>query len=169
MNGHAIFDGCRYTLEESLSTLGSEGEIVICRREDGTRFACPLRIWEEHAERVSVFSEAKVTNRSSSDEKIALFRSLFRGREDLYAKRWYNLRNGQSGYSPVCGNEWAAGLCNKRAVSCGNCPNRELLPITDGVVYRHLEGSDEHTRDVVRLYPMLQDETTYILAIDFDG
>jgi superfamily II DNA or RNA helicase len=169
MNGHAIFDGCLYTFEESLSTLGSEGEIVICRREDGTRFACSLKIWEEHAEHVSAFSDAKITNRSSSDEKIALFRSLFRGREDLYSKRWHNLRTGKSGYSPVCGNEWAAGLCNKKAVSCGNCPNRDLLPVTDNVIYRHLEGRDEHARDVVGLYPMLQDETTYILAIDFDG
>lgn len=169
MSEHAIFDDCRYTFEESLSMLGSEGEMVICQREDGTRFACPREIWEAHSATVPAFSNASVTNRSSSEEKILLFRSLFRGREDMFAKRWHNLRTGQSGYSPACRNEWAADLCNKKVVSCGNCPNRDLLPITDEVIYRHLEGRDEHARDVVGLYPMLQDETTCILAIDFDG
>lgn len=169
MNGHAIFDNCRYTLEESLTAVGSEGDIIICRRDDGTRYACLSQIWEEHVERITTFPDAKVTNQSTSEDKIALFRSLFRGRDDLFAKRWYNLKSGKSGYSPTCRNEWAEDLCNKKAVSCGKCPNRSLLPISEEVIYRHLEGKDAHARDVIGLYPMLQDETTYFLAIDFDG
>ena len=33
-------------------------------------------------------------------QRIALFRNLFRGREDVYAKRWTNV-DGRSGYSPA--------------------------------------------------------------------
>ena len=59
-------------------------------------------------------------------------------------------------------------MCNKKITPCGRCPNRDLLPLTDEVIYRHLEGRDKYARDAVGLFPMLQDETTYILAIDFD-
>lgn len=53
-----------------------------------------------------------LTAASSPDEKIALYLSLFRGREDVYAMRWEG-RNGRSGYSPACANEWRAQLCGK--------------------------------------------------------
>jgi len=43
-------------------------------------------------------------------EKIRLFVSLFKGREDVYAKRWQN-REGRAGYAPVCRNEWKSSLC----------------------------------------------------------
>jgi len=43
-----------------------------------------------------------VTAASSSRVKIALFRSLFRGREDVFPRRWENIRSGKSGYAPVC-------------------------------------------------------------------
>ena len=52
--------------------------------------------------------------RLSLDEKVSLFRSLFRGREDVFARRWQNRSNGKSGYQPVCENEWNPQLCNKR-------------------------------------------------------
>ena len=51
---------------------------------------------------------------SELQRRVALFRSLFRGREDVYAKRFVS-RDGRSGYSPVCKNRWTEG-CNKR---CG--------------------------------------------------
>ena len=55
---------------------------------------------------------------SSPEEKIRLFRSLFRGREDVFAKRWYSLTKEKGGYSPVCGNEWKEGVCPKPKSSC---------------------------------------------------
>lgn len=54
-----------------------------------------------------------VNNNSSSVDKINLFISLFRGREDVYAKRWQN-REGKSGYVPVCINEWIRGKWKER-------------------------------------------------------
>jgi len=52
---------------------------------------------------------------------------------------------------PACKNEWVGGACDKKAYSCGKCPNRDFLPLTDDVIYRHLEGKDDHCRDVVGL------------------
>ena len=105
---------------------------------------------------------------SSSQEKINLFRSLFRGREDVFARRWQSMTSGKSGYQPVCENEWKEGLCDKRKYKCANCPNRMLKPLTDEDIYKHLEGKDSLARDVIGIYPMLQDETCHFLCADFD-
>lgn len=114
-------------------------------------------------------SEAAVTKHSSPQEKITLFRSLFHGRDDVFARRWYSEKSKKSGYQPVCGNEWAVGICDKRKYKCSVCPNRSLLPLTDRDIFSHLSGKDELCRDVVGVYPMLKDETCRFTAIDFDG
>src|SRR3989337_2698129 len=106
---------------------------------------------------------------SSSQSKIALFRSLFRGRDDVYPRRFESRKTGKAGYAPACANEWVRGLCDKRAVKCAECPHRRFLPITDDVVRWHLSGRDSAGRDfVMGVYPMLQDETCFFLAADFD-
>jgi hypothetical protein len=55
---------------------------------------------------------------SAPEDKIALFRSLFRGREDVYPRRFESRRTGKSGYAPVCANEWVRSLCEKPRVRC---------------------------------------------------
>ena len=104
-----------------------------------------------------------VTKESPSGDKIRLFRSLFRGRDDVYPKYWQSKKTGKKGYSPVCKNEWKTGLCNKPKVKCSVCPNRDLDPVTDKVIRDHLEG-----KITIGVYPLLQDETCYFLAVDFD-
>ncbi len=94
--------------------------------------------------------------------KVALFRSLFRGRTDVYPVRWESAKGGY-GYSPACANEWKRGLCNKRQTKCGDCANRLLLPVTDQVIYDHLAG-----KSTVGVYPLLDDNCCYFLAADFD-
>lgn len=111
---------------------------------------------------------AAVHKYSSPDEKIQLFRSLFRGREDVFAKRWYSAKTEKSGYSPVCANEWREGVCVKPKGSCSKCENRELVALSNAILYAHLSGKDGYGRDVVGLYPILPDDTCYFLAIDFD-
>ena len=103
-----------------------------------------------------------------TEKKIELFKLLFIGREDVYAKRYYNQKTGQSGYVPACANEWVQGVCDKRKYKCSQCPNRSFIKINDRIIYNHLKGDDEFTRDVIGTYPMLPDETTKFLAIDFD-
>jgi superfamily II DNA or RNA helicase len=96
---------------------------------------------------------------SSRKVKIALLRSLFRGREDVYAVRWES-RKGKSGYSPACANEWDPLLCRK---PCAKCNNNKYIPISDEVIRDHVLG--KHT---VGIYPLLLDETCWFLAADFD-
>ncbi|CDL00978.1 Putative helicase [Magnetospirillum gryphiswaldense MSR-1 v2] len=110
-----------------------------------------------------------MTGTASPAIKIALFRSLFRGREDVFPKRWSNPRSGKSGYSPACANEWVPRLCGKPKVKCGDCPNRHFLPVTDTVIAQHLRGEGSDGRDfIIGVYPMLADETCWFLAADFD-
>jgi len=71
---------------------------------------------------------------SSPEEKIALFRSLFRGREDVYPRRFESRKTGKSGYAPACANEWVRGICEKPRIKCAACPNRRFLPVTDEVL-----------------------------------
>ena len=104
-----------------------------------------------------------VTDGSTNEEKLELFQSLFRGREDAYARRWESRDGKKSGYMPDCRNEWAQGICEKPRVKCGDCKNRELIPLDKNVYARHLAG-----RDVIGGYPMLPDENCLFLAIDFD-
>jgi len=108
-------------------------------------------------------------------EKVALVRRLFRGREDVYALRWESRNTGKSGYQPACQNEWVDALCNKRKVRCNECSNRNLLPLTDEAIARHLTGirhassTQGYNPDFfIGIYPLLTDETCCFLAIDFD-
>src|SRR3989454_12438994 len=106
---------------------------------------------------------------SSSDEKIALFRSLFRGREDVYPRRFESRKTGKSGYAPACANEWVRGICEKPRIKCAECPHRRFLPVTDEVIRWHLSGRDDVGQPFVAgVYPMLLDETCFFLAVDFD-
>lgn len=105
---------------------------------------------------------------SSPQEKIKLYRSLFRGREDVFARRWHSIKSEKSGYQPVCENEWDNALCDKKKYKCSACPNRKLAALTDKDIYEHLSGKDLYGRDVVGIYPMLNDETCCFLCADFD-
>src|SRR5882762_1237244 len=99
-----------------------------------------------------------ITNNSPPAEKIELFRSLFRGREDVYPRRFESRRSGKSGYSPVCANEWVAGICEKPRIKCADCPNRRFLAMTDEVIRWHLSGTDDRGRSFVAgVYPMMLD------------
>jgi hypothetical protein len=112
---------------------------------------------------------AGIGHHSASAQKIALFRSLFRGREDVYPRRFESRKTGEAGYSPVCGNEWVRGVCEKPRIKCADCPHQRFLPVADDVIRRHLSGQDESGRDFVAgVYPMLLDETCFLLAVDFD-
>jgi superfamily II DNA or RNA helicase/very-short-patch-repair endonuclease len=103
------------------------------------------------------------------ENKLALFRWLFRGRDDVYARRFTSRKTGKSGYAPACANEWVTGLCEKPRIKCAECPNRRFLPVTDDVIRHHLSGMDGVGQDfVMGVYPMLLDETSFFLAVDFD-
>ncbi len=99
-------------------------------------------------------TKRKVNRRSPPEEKVAVFRALFRGREDVYALRWENARTGRSGWSPAVKGGWV----NARK------SDREHLPLSDEVVSDHLGGVHH-----AGMYPLLDDDSCRLLACDFDG
>jgi len=112
---------------------------------------------------------SSVDQHSSSAAKIALFRSLFRGRDDVYPRRFESRKTGKSGYAPACANEWVRGICEKPRIKCAECRHRRFLPVTDEVVRWHLSGCDADGQPFVAgVYPLLLDDTCFFLAVDFD-
>jgi superfamily II DNA or RNA helicase/very-short-patch-repair endonuclease len=110
-----------------------------------------------------------VNQHSSAEAKIALFRTLFRGREDVYPRRFESRKTGRAGYSPACGNEWVRGICEKPRIKCSECPHQRFLPVTEEVIRWHLSGRDDQGGAfVMGVYPMLLDEICFFLAADFD-
>ena len=97
-----------------------------------------------------------------AEDKIKLYRSLFRGREDIYARRWE--KSGKSGYSPAYEFSWDEFNAHRaQGGNLKNFENKTPLPLTDSVIHQHLLG-----QIVVGIYPILEDNTSYFLAADFD-
>jgi superfamily II DNA or RNA helicase len=110
-----------------------------------------------------------INHHSSPEAKVELFRSLFRGRADVYPRRFESRKTGKSGYAPACSNEWVRGICEKPRIKCAECPHRRFLLVTDDVIRWHLCGQDDAGQPFVAgMYPMLLDETCFFLAVDFD-
>jgi hypothetical protein len=113
-------------------------------------------------------SSSSIDRLSPAEAKIRLFRSLFRGREDIYARRFESRKTGKSGYAPACANEWVRGICEKPRIKCAECPHRRFLAVADDVIRWHLSGFDAGGEPFVAgIYPLLPDETCWFLAIDF--
>jgi superfamily II DNA or RNA helicase len=113
-----------------------------------------------------------INNQSSQEEKIRLFRSLFKGRADVFPRRFENSKTGKSGYALVCRNEWQAGICQKPKIACQDCNFRAFVPVNDETIRNHLRGNDPQeyaAKDfTIGVYPLLTDETCWFLAVDFD-
>ena len=156
--------GTEYTFLEQCPSLDDAKQYILCTDSAGNRFICS-DMWNSGT---LPENSAPITTHSSAQEKIESFLSIFQGRPDLYAKRYYSVKTGKSGYTPVCRNEWQMGLCDKKKYRCPNCPNREFVPLSAPIIKAHLLGRDKLCRDVAAIYPMLEDNTTWLLAADFD-
>lgn len=93
-------------------------------------------------------------------EKISIFRNLFKGREDVFAKYWASRRTGKKGYSPVCKNEWIPQICRK---PCEKCGNKDYVPLDDFWIEKHLKGEV-----TIGIYPIQLDDRVNFLVFDFD-
>ena len=108
-------------------------------------------------------SDSQLTQTFSTEQKLTIFRQLFRGREDVYPLRWQSKKTGASGYMPECSNKFDRRVCDIEHVRCYACPNRKYRPVTDNAILAHLKG-----QHVMGVYPLLPDDTCWFLAIDFD-
>lgn len=163
--------GCRDSrselalLDEQIARVQARLDDVVRERGQLEQDLAGLRGRREsiaRAEAASSHAHDAPSTRSAAD-KVALFRSLFAGRADVFPKHWHNPKSDRKGYSPACSNEWVKGVCDKPRVKCGECPNQAFIPVTDRVILDHLQG-----RHVAGVYPMLDDETCHFLAVDFD-
>ena len=94
-------------------------------------------------------------------DKIKLYRSLFRGRDDVFARRWEKT----GGYFPDYTFDWNEFNAHKaRGGSIKDFDNKTLTPLTDNLVRKHLAG-----QITIGIYPILEDNASYFLAADFDG
>lgn len=101
----------------------------------------------------------------SPEEKTALWMKRFRGRPDVFARKWYDKETGKGNYSPVCSKFWSPG-CHiklKDGVSCAKCEIRQMTPVGHETVLKHLQGYEEHS-----IYVVPEDGMIYFGAIDFD-
>jgi superfamily II DNA or RNA helicase len=158
----------------SEDTLKAELERTVaeCKRLREENARLRLRIGEApaepgpHTEQVSTSAErpspsAPVTVGSQPEAKVSLFRSLFRGRDDVYAVRWEG-KGGKTGYSPAGIREWVPEAAGKPGQKK---PYRlsKLFPLSDDVVRDHLLG-----QQTIGVYPLLEDDTCWFVAVDFD-
>ena len=120
-----------------------------------------LRVEPEIQVRLLLATEASVPKTPAA--KVKLFRSLFRGREDVFPTRFVRKTTGKPGYAPACRNKFVKGVCELPRIKCGECPNQAFMPVDDAAVIGHLTG-----QHVMGVYPLLHDETCWFLAVDFD-
>ena len=159
----------QHELEERVKTAQAECERL---REENVRLRAMLSIHDpvlEHAAPSAPGSAptplpcSSITEASTPEQKIALFRGLFRGREDVYAVRWEG-KGGKAGYSPAGVMDWqaihAARPEERKKVAR---KTRLLLSLTDDAIRNHLTG-----KQTIGIYPLLPDETCWFLALDFD-
>ena len=101
----------------------------------------------------------------SLDEKIDIFMDYFKGRDDVYPYLSIDkYDSSKKYYIPACINEWKQGICNKTMKKpCNSCQYRENKPISREVIKNHL-----YNGATIGIYPLLDDETCYFLAFDFD-
>ena len=144
----------KFRLQEEIAR--EKSRLVRLEREEAS-----LRAEIKNLERQLGDDEREVgeTSRLTPDQKISLFRSLFRGRDDVFPRLWVNSKTGRKGYAPACHNEWVPGICEKPRVKCGECPNQAFIGVSDDVIREHLQG-----RHVIGVYPLLKDETCWFLA-----
>ncbi|MFC2386745.1 DEAD/DEAH box helicase family protein, partial [Treponema socranskii] len=156
------------THEDIRCTLEKKAGAVSTKAEPADIFAqSPPELPEADISTTS--SQVLVTRNSTPQEKIDLYTSLFVGRQDVFALRWYNANSNKSGYSPVCENKWQSGKCDMKKYSCASCPFKLPVPLSDGYIFNHLTRKDSACRDVVGLYPLMEGDVCRFLAFDFDS
>jgi superfamily II DNA or RNA helicase len=143
-------------------------EINLLRQENALLRAENLQLKLKSPARVSEPRAAYKPNNepsqssfSTGNSGIQLFQSLFRARDDVYAQRWQK-KDGTTNYSPAKDHNWDSHTKNERGKwQCGS--DCRLLPLSEKVLQEHLDG-----HRTVGIYPLLKDETCWLLALDFD-
>lgn len=98
----------------------------------------------------------------NNQEKLALYTSIFRGRADVYPRRWE--KGEKSGWSPAYSFDWNEFNSHRaKGGTLKDFENKTLTPVGDVVLLNHLLG-----KETIGIYPILSDNTSYFIAADFD-
>lgn len=171
---YALIDGHESVLIETIDHATSNQSVCVFKNDIVERRYVTEAEWLEGANLFSLRAVEShiVTSESSAKEKLSLFRSLFRGRDDVYAHGYANKRNGGIGYAPACENEktrrcphWTKSNPGQK---CADCPNRVFVPVNDQAFIAHFKGERSDFSDVMGLYVLTQDCKTWVLVADFD-
>lgn len=84
----------------------------------------------------------------TSEAKITLFRSIFKGRTDVFAQYWVSHDGKKQGWFPVHTDR----------------SNKVFAPLTDAVIEAHLRGNR-----TIGVYPLLTGNKSSFIVADFDG
>lgn len=170
---YALIGGKETALLESISHVSSGEVACVFLDASGNRRFVSKEEWDAGAEAFARYAADRhlVTSESPGRDKIALFRSLFRGRDDVYG-HGFTKRDGSIGYSPACANE-GTRRCPRYTkliprAKCADCPNREFIPVNEKAIRDHFKGERDDLRDVMGLYVLTPDCKTWVLIADFD-
>lgn len=95
-------------------------------------------------------------------DNIPLFRSLFKGRQDVFAIRWE--KGTKSGYMPAYFYDpYRYKTHVLKGGTFQNFTEKSYLSLTDEQIAKHLSGKQH-----IGLYPLLPDNTSWFIAADFD-
>ncbi|MFN2261336.1 MAG: DEAD/DEAH box helicase family protein [Psychroflexus sp.] len=95
-------------------------------------------------------------------EQIILYRTLFKGREDVFALRWE--KRNKKGYMPAYSfDPYMYRLHKQRGGTFKDYKDKTYLPLDDYQINKHLAG-----RHFVGIYPLLKDNTSWFIVSDFD-
>lgn len=99
---------------------------------------------------------------STTKADITLFKSLFRGREDVFAIRWE--KGSKSGYMPACHYDpYMYRLHKMNGGTFENFESKSYLPYSDEEIEKHLKGIQQ-----IGIYPLLEDNSSWLIVADFD-
>ncbi len=171
LSRHALINGERLIFRFFVPHAFEANRVVVCEAQDGDQrylledeWFVGARAFLKKAE-----DEGIVASESPASAKLALFRSLFKGRDDVHA-HGYRRKDGGIGYAPACENEWKPNVCPKgsgRKVGCSDCPQRSFAPLSDRLLVEHFKGESASYRDVIGLYVLDSECKTSVLVADF--
>ncbi|WP_163411232.1 DEAD/DEAH box helicase [Flavobacterium ajazii] len=93
---------------------------------------------------------------------IQLFKSVFIGRNDVFAVRWE--KSGKAGYIPAYQYDpYHYRVYKMNGGTFQNYPHKTYLSLTEAEIYKHLNGIQQ-----IGIYPLLQNNTSWFIVADFD-
>ncbi len=96
------------------------------------------------------------------NKELTIFKSLFKGREDIYATRWE--KGNKSGYAPAYTfDPYSFKMHRMKGGTFQNYTNKQYQELTDDQLIKHFEGEQ-----LIGMYPLLEDNTSWFIAVDFD-